>query len=104
MKDAIRKAGVSIAAILVILAAVVFFLPGNASAGSYDKEYNIAAGSVTIEADGNYRIYGNGSSTTNTIKVEYGVSATITLDNVNIDVSETESACAFNIQYNNNFV
>ena len=62
-----------------------------ASAADYDREFNIADGNVTIDLDGTYRIYSNdpNTSVTNTITVAAGVSANITLDNVNIDVSGT---------------
>jgi len=64
----------------------------------YDGEYNIEAGPVTISADGDYRIYGTGTSTVNTIVVNTGVTANIVLENVNINVSGTSDACAFDIQ------
>lgn len=67
-----------------------------ASAVDYDAEYDISAGNVTISADGTYRIYG--STDTNTVTVAAGVSADITLDNVTIDVSGTDNACAFKIE------
>jgi uncharacterized repeat protein (TIGR02543 family) len=61
------------------------------------QNFNINAGSVTIEAAGTYRISGNGSATSNTIKVDSGVVADITLENVNIDVSGITNACAFDM-------
>jgi uncharacterized repeat protein (TIGR02543 family) len=63
-----------------------------------EPNFNINAGNVTILYDyGEYRIYGNGTPTTNTIRVDSGVNATITLDNVNIDISMTVDACAFDM-------
>lgn len=64
----------------------------------YDGEYNIEADSIIISADGDYRIYGTGTSTANTIVVNTGVTANIMLDSVNINVSGTSEACAFDIQ------
>ena len=69
-----------------------------ASAETYTAEYNIADDSVTISKDGTYRIYG--STTTNTVLVAKDVSADITLDNVNIDVSGIKYAFAFRIENN----
>ncbi|MDR0768461.1 MAG: hypothetical protein LBE71_00915 [Dysgonamonadaceae bacterium] len=60
-------------------------------------EYNINAGSVTITTNGTYTITGTGEPTANTIKVDSGVVADITLENVNIDVSGIENACAFDM-------
>ena len=61
-------------------------------------DFNIESAPVTIAEDGDYRIYGTGVSTTNTIVVTTGVTANVVLDNVNIDVSATSDACAFDIQ------
>jgi uncharacterized repeat protein (TIGR02543 family) len=49
-------------------------------------EYNINAGNVTITANGEYRIYGNGAKTGNRIRVDSGVVADIILENVNLEV------------------
>ncbi|UOO38035.1 S-layer homology domain-containing protein [Oscillospiraceae bacterium CM] len=72
-------------------------VPLTASAASY-TEYNIEAGAVIISANGDYRIYGTGASTANTIVVNTGVTANIVLDDININVSGTSNACAFDIQ------
>ena len=98
MTQTIKKVAVYIAALAVLLAASLFLLPEKAEAATYDAEYNINSGSVTISSAGNYRIYG--STTTNTITVAYGITATITLDGVNINVSGTENACAFKMATN----
>jgi hypothetical protein len=75
-----------------------FALSGAPVASPYDGEYNIEAGPVMISANGDYRIYGTGVSTANTIVVNTGVTANIVLDNVNINVSGTSGACAFDVQ------
>jgi len=75
-----------------------FTASGAPVASPYDGEYNIEAGPVTISADGDYRIYGTGVSTTNTIVINTGVTAHIVLDDININVSGTSDACAFDIQ------
>lgn len=54
---------------------------------------NISEGAINITEPGTYII--TGTSTTNTITVAADVYANITLDNVNIDVSDTVNACAF---------
>jgi hypothetical protein len=59
--------------------------------------FNINAGSVTISTDGEYTITSTGEPTTNTITIDSGVVAAIRLENVNIDVSNTANACAFNM-------
>jgi len=56
---------------------------------------DVSAGDVVISADGDYTI--TGSTTTNTITVNAGVTANITLSGVNIDVSATSDAAAFQI-------
>lgn len=75
-----------------------FALSGAPVASPYDGEYNIEAGPVIISANGDYRIYGTGASTANTIVVNTGVTANIVLDNVNMNVSGTSGACAFDVQ------
>ncbi len=82
----------------ILITVVALFTMGiTASAAT---EYNINEGSVTITEDGDYIISGTGEATTNTITVESGISANITLNGVNIDVSATENACAFKIADN----
>ncbi|MBP1547990.1 MAG: carbohydrate-binding domain-containing protein [Oscillospiraceae bacterium] len=69
------------AAFAVTMGAVLFAMPASVSA---ETVYNINDSAVTISADGDYTIKGNGTETTNTITIESGVSANITLDGVNI--------------------
>ncbi len=59
------------------------------------ENLDVTAGNVVISADGDYTI--TGTTTTNTITVNSGVNANITLSNVSIDVSGTEGAAAFKI-------
>ncbi len=60
--------------------------------------YDVSTGNVVISADGDYTI--TGTTTSNTITVESGVNATITLNNVNIDVSSNYETAAFGIADN----
>lgn len=83
----------------------VLELEGMAGAGQAElladgTTYDISTGSVTISADGDYTITGSAAAVANTITVKSGVSANITLSNVNIDVSGTEKAAAFKIEDN----
>lgn len=74
---------------------------GNAIvASAYDGEYNIADGNVTINGGGTYRIYSTDPNTSvaNTILIKKDVSATIILENVNIDVSSSSGTAAFDIE------
>ncbi len=69
-----------------------------ASATTYDAEYNINAGSVTIYKAGTYRIYGDGTSTGNSIWFYNAESSSagainITLENVNISPTSGISFC-----------
>ena len=58
--------------------------------------FNINNDSVNITQDGTYTINGTGQTTSNTISVTGdNITATITLDNVNIDVSTQEQVKAF---------
>ncbi len=60
------------------------------------KTFNINDGSVNITQSGNYTIEGTGYATSNTISVTgSGIKATITLNNVNIDVSNQNQKAAF---------
>ncbi|MDR0769402.1 MAG: InlB B-repeat-containing protein [Dysgonamonadaceae bacterium] len=65
---------------------------------SQAQAQDINTDNVIITASGTYTITGNGSATRNTITVNPGVVADITLENVNIDVSNNANACAFNIR------
>ena len=56
---------------------------------------NVTDGDVNITTSGDYVI--TGTTTANTITVAKNVSANITLENVSIDVSGTDDACAFKI-------
>ncbi len=78
---------------LLTAAMVLSLLPAvtlTAFATTYDGEYNINSGSVTIYDAGNYRIYGDGTATGNTIFLcnaytsNKGGIINITLENVNI--------------------
>ena len=69
------------AAFAVTLGAMLFAMPASVSA---ETVYNINDSAVTISTDGDYIITGDGTVTANTITVESGVSANITLDGVNI--------------------
>ncbi len=63
-----------------------------ASADTYNAEYDITSGSVTITSDGRYRVYGNSTETSNTITVTVSDSSAevlLVLDNVNISSSES---------------
>jgi hypothetical protein len=64
----------------------------------YNGEDNIEDNPIIISADGTYRIYGTGAATTNTIVVNTGVKANIVIDDINVNVSDTVNACAFDIQ------
>lgn len=57
--------------------------------------FNINDEPINITEPGTYIITGTGTATTNKITVTAHVYADITLDNVNIDVSDTVNACAF---------
>lgn len=62
------------------------------SAGEFNIEagtgtgsgWSFASGTLTITTGGNYRIYGTGTATANRVVVSEGVTANITLDNINI--------------------
>ena len=78
--------------VMTISITALFALGMTASAAT---EYDVSQGSVVIETDGEYII--TGTTTTNSITIASGVDATITLENVNINVSSTPSASAFRI-------
>ncbi|MDR0581838.1 MAG: hypothetical protein LBG31_02625, partial [Prevotellaceae bacterium] len=69
-------------------------LPTGHLAAQTNHDIN-TGGNLVISGDGTYTITGTGSATNNTITVQSGVTAHITLNGVNIDVSGTEYACAF---------
>jgi hypothetical protein len=80
-----------------ILAAIFLavFCSCNATAQTY---HNInTSGSITISTNSTYIIEGDGSVTANTIKVNSGVVANVTINDVNIDVSGIANACAFDM-------
>ena len=58
---------------------------------------NINSDNVIISSNGTYTITGTGAVTANTIRVNSGITAYITLNGVNIDVSNTNYACAFDM-------
>jgi uncharacterized repeat protein (TIGR02543 family) len=68
--------------------------------GTLGTNYTYAANTLTITADGTYTISmatPGTPTTTDRIVVQSGVTATITLNGVSIDMSETDYACAFNM-------
>ncbi|MDR0639291.1 MAG: hypothetical protein LBG27_10415 [Spirochaetaceae bacterium] len=62
-----------------------------------NTRWAFANSTLTITANGNYVIVGTGEPTANRIVVDSGVTAYITLNTVNIDVSEEPNACAFDM-------
>ena len=65
-------------------------------AGTNTKTFNINKGNVNITQSGNYTIEGTGHATSNTISVTgSNIKATITLNNVNIDVPNQSDQPAF---------
>jgi hypothetical protein len=70
------------------LLATLFFFPVAATADSYDVDVS----SVVIDSTGNYTISGSGG-TSNTIRVGAHVTATVTLQDVNINTAD----CAFKL-------
>ncbi|MDR0688399.1 MAG: hypothetical protein LBF55_06940 [Prevotellaceae bacterium] len=81
-----------------MLLVAALLLGAEAFAQPYDSVYNIANGNITISENGSYRIYGDGTATTNTITVSGSITANITLHKVNIDVrSAGPKPCAFSI-------
>jgi hypothetical protein len=57
--------------------------------------FTFANGELTVTTNGTYQIIGNGTQTGNRITVSYGVTATITLDNVNISCASQSYRSAF---------
>lgn len=72
-----------VAAILTVCV-LTGMLPATVLA-AYDEKYDISVGSITISTDGTYLITGNGETTANTIRVNAGVDAEITLRDVRIE-------------------
>lgn len=60
------------------------------------SEYDLSAGSVSINESGAFRLRGTTSANTVTVSGA-GIVAEITLDSVSIDVSGNENVCAFHI-------
>ena len=65
-----------------------------------ETDYTYTNGVLTVKTTTPVTIDGNSTSTTDRIVVATGMTATITINNVVIDVSSTENACAFDIQGN----
>ena len=77
------KLSKKIQCLILAVCMLLSILPITVLAVDYTAEYDLSAGSVTIDADGIYRIYQSGSdATTNTISVNSD--CTIYLDGVNI--------------------
>ena len=57
--------------------------------------WTFSEGTLTLTDNLVYKVNGTSTATKNHITVKSGVNATAILDNVNIDVSETDTACAF---------
>jgi len=95
-----RKKALSWILVMVMLLSLVTVLPITASAEeSYDAEINVvdgtgtgtgwtfASGEIWINEGGSYLISGSGIQTANRVRVKTGVTASVTLDNVNINVN-----------------
>ncbi|MDR2041274.1 MAG: hypothetical protein LBP98_03025 [Tannerella sp.] len=67
--------------------------PGSSSGTGW----TFSSPTLTITANGEYTVTGTGSPTTNRIAVQSGKNVRITLQDVNIDVSGTNDACAFDM-------
>lgn len=65
--------------------------------GQKDLDYSYGGGTLTIKTNVPLKISGTGSPTTDKIVIEDKVTANITLENVNIDVSSTQRVCAFEV-------
>lgn len=67
--------------------------------GALNTDYTYENNTLTITTSGTYTITGNGTGTATTDKIVIadGVTANVTLNNVNIDVSGTSNACAFEV-------
>ncbi|MDR2361100.1 MAG: hypothetical protein LBD85_07515, partial [Oscillospiraceae bacterium] len=83
-----------VSAAALLLAVVLISVPPARAVANYD----VSSGNVVINSNGDYTI--TGTTTQYTIKVNSGVTATITLNNVDIDLYEpynVSAACAFDM-------
>ena len=62
-----------------------------------DFEYDEVTGTLTVLTGTALKIEGTGNATTDKIKIADGITANVTIKNVNIDVSSTSGACAFEV-------
>lgn len=71
---------------------------------AYGTDYDYSSGVLTIKSSTAMTIKNTNPNTaaTNKIRVIGGITANITLNGVNIDVSATSNACAFNVTGNSN--
>lgn len=69
----------------------------NGTSGS-EWTYDSAANTLTFNTGGNYTVTGNGVATTERIVVADDFEGTITIQNINIDVSATWNATAFEVR------
>ena len=85
-----RKLGRKLTSALLALALLVSLLPaGVAPAQAADTPHDISQGTLTITQDGNYTV--TGTTPVNNIVVEEDVTATVTLNNVNITGTGNDS-------------
>ena len=85
-----RKLGRKLTSALLTLALLVSLLPiGAAPAQAADTPHDISQGTLTITQDGNYTV--TGTTPVNNIVVEEDVTATVTLNNVNITGTGNDS-------------
>ena len=77
---------------------LLLLLLATAPAFAQITSHNINTGNLTINTTGSYTITGTGEATANTITVQSGKTAYITLNGVNIDVNNIDNACAFAIE------
>lgn len=83
-----HKLGRKLTSALLTLALLVSLLPiGAAPAQAADTPHDISQGTLTITQDGNYTV--TGTTPVNNIVVEEDVTATVTLNNVNITAQAT---------------
>lgn len=75
--------------IKTFIALVIFYLLSSSQTvfAAQTKSYDISKGNVTIEKSGNYTITGKTSA--NTITIKKGVSANITVQNIDISISDS---------------
>ncbi len=62
-----------------------------------DYTYDDSTGTLTVLTGTALTIEGTGNATTDKIKIGNGITANVTIKNVNIDVSSTSGACAFEV-------